>query len=86
MNGDVFVDTNIFLYALTIPDSPSPLDLDKHEKELEFFKTTILDAESLVTSVLLHGINRVSFVPNIACRIGIRSWFHPLRKEVVHSL
>ncbi len=59
MNGDVFVDTNIFLYALTIPESPSSSDLEKHEKALEFFKTTILDAESLVTSVQI--INEVHF-------------------------
>jgi predicted nucleic acid-binding protein len=49
MNGDVFVDTNIFVYALTIPESPSALELEKHEKALEFFKTTLKDADSLVT-------------------------------------
>jgi predicted nucleic acid-binding protein len=59
MNGDVFVDTNIFLYALTIPESPSSSELAKHEKALEFFKTTILDADSLVTSVQI--INEVHF-------------------------
>lgn len=83
MNGDVFVDTNIFLYALTIPELPSSSELAKHEKALEFFKTTILDADSLVTSVQI--INEVHFNLIRKFHIGDPVAFELVQTRIVNN-
>jgi predicted nucleic acid-binding protein len=83
MNGNVFVDTNIFLYALTIPDSPSALELEKHDKALEFFKNTLKDAESLVTSIQV--INEVQFNLIRKFHIGDPVAFDLVKTKIVNN-
>jgi len=83
MNGDVFVDTNIFLYALTKPDFPSPSELEKHEKALGFFKNTLNDAESLVTSIQI--INEVHFNLIRKFHIGDPVAFDLVKTRIVNN-
>jgi predicted nucleic acid-binding protein len=48
MTANVFIDTNLYIYALV--DSPDEADAEKTKAVLAFFKT-LLESQTLITSV-----------------------------------